>query len=91
MGLTKIEAAKKDGAWHGLDDVEMLKLPDDLTAALTRAPARLLPTSKHFRVRSSAALCIGSKTLKQPRQGNSEFPKPGGLTGISEPANQWRK
>jgi uncharacterized protein YdeI (YjbR/CyaY-like superfamily) len=39
MGLTKIEAATEDGAWHALDHLEMLKLPDDLTAALTRGPA----------------------------------------------------
>ena len=93
MGLTKIEAAKKDGAWHALDDVEILKLPDDLTAALTRVPARLLPTSKHFRVRTSAALWNGSKTLMQPRQGSSEFPKPGGSRPSMSPQtsgeNRW--
>jgi len=39
MGLTKTKAAKKDGSWHALDHVEMLELPDDLAAALTRVPA----------------------------------------------------
>ena len=29
-GLRKIEAAKKDGSWAALDDVDNLKIPDDL-------------------------------------------------------------
>ncbi|MEG3225049.1 MAG: hypothetical protein BME94_05885 [Methanobacteriales archaeon Met13] len=30
VGMEKIEAAKKDGSWHILDDVEDLILPEDL-------------------------------------------------------------
>jgi uncharacterized protein YdeI (YjbR/CyaY-like superfamily) len=33
-GLEKIERAKKDGSWYILDDVEDLKIPDDLKMAL---------------------------------------------------------
>ena len=33
-GLAKVEAAKADGAWTFLDDVERLQVPDDLAAAL---------------------------------------------------------
>lgn len=32
-GLKKIEAAKKDGSWKALDDVENLKVPKDLLTA----------------------------------------------------------
>ncbi|MFD2566192.1 YdeI/OmpD-associated family protein [Pseudotenacibaculum haliotis] len=32
-GLSKIEAAKKDGSWSALDDVENLVVPEDLQAA----------------------------------------------------------
>ena len=32
-GLKKIEAAKKDGSWSALDDVENLVIPEDLLAA----------------------------------------------------------
>jgi len=38
-GLAVIDAAKADGSWTGLDDVEALIVPDDLAAALSRAPA----------------------------------------------------
>ena len=33
-GLAPIEAAKADGSWNSLDDVENLVVPDDLAAAL---------------------------------------------------------
>jgi uncharacterized protein YdeI (YjbR/CyaY-like superfamily) len=37
-GLAPIEAAKADGSWTLLDDVEDLVVPDDLAAALAAAP-----------------------------------------------------
>ncbi|MCB9760959.1 MAG: YdeI/OmpD-associated family protein [Alphaproteobacteria bacterium] len=37
-GLAKIEAAKVDGSWTLLDDVEALIVPDDLAAALDGCP-----------------------------------------------------
>ncbi len=33
-GLAKIEAAKRDGSWNALDDVEDLNVPEDLKRAL---------------------------------------------------------
>jgi uncharacterized protein YdeI (YjbR/CyaY-like superfamily) len=33
-GLSKIEAAKKDGSWNALDNIEALKIPPDLAKAL---------------------------------------------------------
>jgi uncharacterized protein YdeI (YjbR/CyaY-like superfamily) len=38
-GLRKVEAAKRDGSWNMLDDVEALKLPADLAQALETQPA----------------------------------------------------
>jgi len=38
-GLAVIEAAKADGSWTKLDEVEELVEPDDLAAALDAAPA----------------------------------------------------
>ena len=38
-GLAAIEAAKADGSWQALDDVEDLVVPDDLAAALAADPA----------------------------------------------------
>ncbi|UJH92457.1 YdeI/OmpD-associated family protein [Antarcticibacterium sp. 1MA-6-2] len=37
-GLYKIEAAKKDGSWIALDDVEDLVIPEDLLAAFETHP-----------------------------------------------------
>jgi uncharacterized protein YdeI (YjbR/CyaY-like superfamily) len=38
-GLAIIDAAKADGSWTSLDDVEALVVPDDLAAALAADPA----------------------------------------------------
>lgn len=35
VGLAKIEAAKADGSWNTLDDSDDLKIPGDLTTALS--------------------------------------------------------
>ena len=37
-GIAAVEAAKADGSWEALDDVEALVVPDDLTAALAAQP-----------------------------------------------------
>lgn len=38
-GLAAVERAKADGSWTALDDVEDLRVPDDLAAALAADPA----------------------------------------------------
>jgi uncharacterized protein YdeI (YjbR/CyaY-like superfamily) len=38
-GIAVVEAAKADGSWTALDDIESLVEPDDLRAALDTAPA----------------------------------------------------
>jgi len=40
-GLAKIEAAKADGSWTALDDIEAMIVPPDLDAALHGDPAAL--------------------------------------------------
>src|SRR4030095_2903254 len=35
-GLTKVEAAKKDGSWNALDSAESLKIPADLAKAFSK-------------------------------------------------------
>lgn len=40
-GLTKVDAAKKDGSWNALDAVEALEIPSDLAKAFSKnEPAR---------------------------------------------------
>lgn len=43
-GLARVEAAKADGSWSFLDDVETLAIPDDLSRALKAHP----PAAKLF-------------------------------------------
>ncbi len=43
-GLAAVEAAKADGSWSFLDDVERLEVPPDLADALARLPE----AAKHF-------------------------------------------
>jgi uncharacterized protein YdeI (YjbR/CyaY-like superfamily) len=40
-GLAKIEAARADGSWTALDDIEAMVVPPDLDAALRADPAAL--------------------------------------------------
>ncbi len=37
-GLAKVEAAKLDGTWNALDEVENLTIPSDLASALAADP-----------------------------------------------------
>jgi uncharacterized protein YdeI (YjbR/CyaY-like superfamily) len=37
-GIRAVEAARADGSWTALDDIEALVVPDDLAAALAAAP-----------------------------------------------------
>jgi uncharacterized protein YdeI (YjbR/CyaY-like superfamily) len=43
-GLAKVEAAKANGAWSALDEVEALQIPPDLAQAL----AAQVPAAEHF-------------------------------------------
>jgi len=38
VALAAVEAAKADGSWNTLDDVDALVVPDDLAAALATSP-----------------------------------------------------
>lgn len=40
-GLAAVERAKTDGSWAALDDIDALKIPADLLAALAAEPAAL--------------------------------------------------
>ena len=40
-GIAKVEAAKADGRWNFLDEVEALAIPDDLMAELQKYPEAL--------------------------------------------------
>ncbi|MEJ1937473.1 YdeI/OmpD-associated family protein, partial [Nostoc sp. NIES-2111] len=50
-GLAKVEAAKADGTWTALDEVETLAIPADLAQALAAAP----PAAERFAAFSSSS------------------------------------
>jgi uncharacterized protein YdeI (YjbR/CyaY-like superfamily) len=50
-GLAKIEAAKRDGSWNALDDIDALTIPDDLREALFANPT----AERHFQAFSNSA------------------------------------
>jgi uncharacterized protein YdeI (YjbR/CyaY-like superfamily) len=51
-GMAVIEAAKADGSWTLLDDVEDLIVPDDLAAALAENPA----ANQYWRTQAGASV-----------------------------------
>lgn len=59
-GLARLEAAKQDGSWELFDDVEDLRLPTDLTAALAASPTaaagfeRFSPSARKQLLRTDA-------------------------------------
>ena len=63
-GQAKIDAARKDGSWTFLDDVEKLAIPDDLARAL----ARKRPAKSNFEAFNKAAkkvILLWIKTAKR--------------------------
>ena len=63
-GQAKIDAAKKDGSWTFLDDVEKLFIPEDLAQAL----ARNKPAKSNFEAFNKAAkkvILLWIKTAKR--------------------------
>jgi uncharacterized protein YdeI (YjbR/CyaY-like superfamily) len=50
-GLAKIEAARQDGSWNALDDIDTLTIPDDLRDALAANPT----AGRHFQAFSNSA------------------------------------
>ena len=63
-GQQKIDAAKKDGSWTYLDDIENLVVPDDLAAALARDD-RAMSNFEAFNASSKKVILMWLKTAKR--------------------------
>lgn len=89
-GLAKIEAAKADGSWDTLNEVDALAVPDDLAAALAGYAgaaeqfARFPPS-----VRRGILEWIGAAKREETRAKRVE--ETARLAGQGIRANQWRK
>lgn len=89
-GLAKVEAAKRDGTWDLLNDVEALDVPPDLAAALAANP----PAAAHFAafprsVRRGILEWI--LQAKRPDTRAKRVAETARLAAANERANQWRK
>lgn len=88
-GLVKIEAAKADGSWTALDDIENLVVPGDLAAALRELPPaeqnwEAFPRSVKRGVLEWIANAKRSTTRLKRIQETAE------LAQRNERANQWK-
>lgn len=88
-GLAKIEAARADGSWNKLNEVEALVIPPDLVAALDRLP----PARQYFEafpksVRRGILEWILNAKRSETRAKRIE--ETATLAAKNERANQWR-
>jgi uncharacterized protein YdeI (YjbR/CyaY-like superfamily) len=88
-GQRIIDAARADGSWSRLDDVENLVVPDDLAAALdSRPPARQNWDAFPRSVRRSILQWIVLAKRDTTRAGRIE--EAARLAQVNERANQWQ-
>lgn len=89
-GLTKIEAAKADGSWAALDDVEALVIPPDLGAALDSYPK----ARAHFEAFPPSArrgILEWILNARRPATRQKRIEETARLAAENIRANQWRK
>ena len=89
-GLAKVEAAKKDGSWLALDQIEALEIPSDLEQMLTTYP----PAQQNFTafprsVKRGILEWIAS--AKKPETRLKRVEETARLAAENKRANQWRK
>ena len=88
-GLAVIEAAKADGSWTLLDDVENLVVPDDLAAAFAADP----PAREHwdaFPRSARRAILEWIATAKRAETRAKRVAEAATKAQVNERANEWR-
>jgi uncharacterized protein YdeI (YjbR/CyaY-like superfamily) len=89
-GLSKVEAARLDGSWAALDEIEKLSIPPDLAAALTRHdPAAAFFEQFPRSVKRGILEWIAN--AKKPETRSRRIEETARLARSNERANQWRK
>jgi uncharacterized protein YdeI (YjbR/CyaY-like superfamily) len=89
-GLEKVEAAKLDGSWSALDEVEALIIPIDLQEALEANP----PANQYFETfpRSvKRAILEWIAHAKKPETRAKRIDETARLAAENKRANQWRQ
>ena len=88
-GLRKVQQARLDGSWSRLDDVEDLKVPDDLRQALAGMPE----ATRHFDAFPRSAkrgILEWVANARTPATRARRVEETARLAGRNERANQWR-
>lgn len=90
LGLSKVEAAKKDGTWFGLDEVEAGTVPPDLHEAFSRFPGSGANFTNFPRSARRGILewIVQAKTAETRAKRVEETAR---LAQDNLRANQWRK
>ena len=89
-GLTKIEAAKQDGTWSKLDDVESLVIPDDLCSALATYPNG----TKYFNAFPKSVkrgILEWIRNAKRAETRQKRIAETARLADVNKRANQWKR
>jgi len=89
-GIAKIEAAKKDGSWSKLDEVEMLAIPDDLRLEMEK----YLNATQYFEAFPKSAkrgILEWISNAKRPETRRKRVEETARLADINERANQWKR
>lgn len=89
-GMAKIEAARQDGSWNALDEVEALVIPPDLEAALAAYPS----ARRHFEAfprSAKRAILEWISIAKTATTRSKRIEETARLAEENRRANQWRQ
>jgi uncharacterized protein YdeI (YjbR/CyaY-like superfamily) len=89
-GLSKVEAAKKDGSWSKLDAVEALEVPADLEKAFQSHPGATANFDA-FPRSTKRGILEWILQAKKPETRQKRLEETARLAAKNERANQWRK
>ena len=89
-GLRVVEAAKRDGSWTMLDEVEDLVVPDDLAAAFDRHPGSRTEWDG-FPRSPRRAILEWIVQAKKPETRAKRIEEAARLAALGERANEWRR
>jgi uncharacterized protein YdeI (YjbR/CyaY-like superfamily) len=89
-GLAKVEAAKRDGSWSALDQIEALEMPPDLEQALA-ANEKAKENFTAFPRSVKRGILEWIASAKKPETRAKRIEEAARLAAENTRANQWRK
>lgn len=89
-GVAKIEAAKNDGSWSKLDEVEMLAIPDDMRLEMKKYQ-NATQYFEAFPKSAKRGILEWISNAKRPETRRKRVEETARLADINERANQWKR